>query len=88
MMMSEKIINGLKNIGHHGYTIQYGDGHYLFDSTDEVIYNLKTGKTLVWQKRNNLGEDFVQLYDGHGGRSRRYYKRDFINKSVLIGEVD
>lgn len=86
MEMSEKIVNGLKNIGHHGYTIQYGDGYYLFDSTDEVIYNLKTGKTLVWQKRDNRGGEFIQLYNGHGKRSKRYYKRDFINKSVLIEE--
>ena len=88
--MEQKIndfINNLKNKGHHGYGVPYGEAFYLFDKTDEVVYNIKTGKQLKWcWTDNNFTEEmkkkysancYVQLSDGHGGRSRRIRLKEF-----------
>lgn len=74
-MKKEKVmelVEKLKSQGHHGYSFGFGDSVYLFDKTDQVVYNTKTGYKLKWLIRENLNE-YIEPTDGHGHRVMRLY---------------
>ena len=74
-MKKEKVIalvEKLKSQGHHGYSFGFGDSVYLFDKTDRVVYNAKTGYQIKWLTRKNLNE-YIEPTDGHGHRVMRLY---------------
>ena len=77
-----KLIEELKSKGHHGYSVPYGDNIYLFDKTDKIVYNVKTGKVLKWLKHPTTSNLYVCLYDGHGIRSKRFYESDFMEDKI------
>ena len=80
-MEKEKImalVEKLKSQGHHGYSFGFGDSVYLFDKTDQVVYNAKTGYKLKWirqqQKCVSISTDwYVRPTDGHGHQVGRLY---------------
>ena len=74
------LVEELKEKGHHGYVFKWGKNQYLFDKTDEVIYNLKTEHQLKWLGRDDcpFKEGYVYLYDGGGDKTRfKMHLRDF-----------
>ncbi len=74
-MKKEKVmalVEELKSQGHHGYMFGFGDSIYLFDKTDQVVYNAKTGHKLKWLTRENLNK-YIEPTDGHGHRAMRLY---------------
>lgn len=78
-----KLAKELKSKGHHGYSVPYGDNYYLFDKTDKIVYNVKTGQALKWLKNYEYSHDcFVYLSDGHGNRSKRYYLHEFMEDKI------
>lgn len=83
------LVKELREKGHKGTIFSWGKNLYLWDDTDEVVYNYKTEHQLKWYKNPGSRPEYdgyVFLYDGGGDATRcKVYRRDF--KDLILKGV-
>ena len=82
------LVKELREKGHKGTIFSWGKNLYLWDETDEVVYNYKTERQLKWNDADTSRYGgYIFLCDGGGDATRcKVYRRDF--KDFILKRSD